>query len=75
MGVFGQKWYRSACRTTDIGRALHRSAPSASARAAPESWVARAMVRGAERLHLSPSDDASVDAVLEPLAGALGKGT
>jgi hypothetical protein len=32
-------------------------------------------VQGAERIHLSLSDDASVDAVLEPLADALGKGT
>ena len=30
---------------------------------------------GAAHIHLSLSDDASVDAVLEPLAGALGKGT
>jgi len=31
-------------------------------------------VRGAERIHLSLSDDASVDAVLEPLAGVLPAG-
>jgi 3-hydroxyisobutyrate dehydrogenase-like beta-hydroxyacid dehydrogenase len=31
-------------------------------------------VQGAERIHLSLSDDASVDAVLEPLAGVLPAG-
>ena len=34
-----------------------------------------AALAGAERLHLSLSDDASVDAVLEPLAGAIGRDT
>jgi 3-hydroxyisobutyrate dehydrogenase len=34
-----------------------------------------AALAGAERLHLSLSDDASVDGVLEPLAGAIGRDT
>ena len=34
-----------------------------------------AALAGAERLHLSLSDDASVDAVLEPLAAAIPAGT
>ncbi len=34
-----------------------------------------AALAGAERIHLSLSDDASVDAVLEPLADAIPKGT
>lgn len=32
-------------------------------------------VRGADQLHLTLSDDAAVDAVLEPLAGIIGAGT
>lgn len=36
---------------------------------------AEAAIEGAGRIHLSLADDASVDAVLEPLAGRIGAGT
>ena len=36
---------------------------------------AAAALAGAERIHLSLSDDASVDAVLEPIAGSIPAGT
>jgi len=59
---------------------MERSAAKAQALAANDAGVTACAsvaeaVRGAERIHLSLADDASVDAVLEPLAGALGKGT
>jgi 3-hydroxyisobutyrate dehydrogenase len=57
-------WNRSA----DKARALE----SAGARAFGDAAEA---VKGAERIHLSLSDDASVDAVLEPLADKIPKDT
>jgi 3-hydroxyisobutyrate dehydrogenase len=53
-------WNRSAAKA----RALETTGAKAFADAA-------AAIAGAERVHLSLADDASVDAVLEPLAGAL----
>jgi 6-phosphogluconate dehydrogenase (decarboxylating) len=61
-------------------RAWNRSAAKAQALAANDGGVTACAtvaqaVQGAERIHLSLFDDASVDVVLEPLAGALDKGT
>lgn len=53
-------WNRSA----DKARALEAQGACACADAAEA-------IAGAERIHLSLADDASVDAVLEPLAGAI----
>lgn len=55
-------------RTSAKARALE----SAGARAFDDPTAALA---GAERIHLSLSDDASVDAVLEPIAAAIPKAT
>lgn len=57
-------WNRSAAKA--------RALESVGARAFDDPAAALA---GAERLHLSLADDASVDAVLEPLAGLLPTGT
>lgn len=57
-------WNRSPAK------ALALEADGARAFADPAAALA-----GAERLHLSLADDASVDAVLEPLAGAVAAGT
>jgi 3-hydroxyisobutyrate dehydrogenase len=51
-------------RSPDKARALEAHGAKAFAEAADA-------VRGADRIHLSLSDDASVDAVLEPLANAI----
>lgn len=55
-------------RTPEKARALE--ADGARAFDAPADAL-----RGAERLHLTLADDASVDAVLEPLAGTIAPGT
>jgi 3-hydroxyisobutyrate dehydrogenase len=57
-------WNRSA----EKAKALEADGAKAFADAA-------AAIAGAERIHLSLSDDASVDAVLEPLAGAIPEAT
>ena len=57
-------WNRSPARA----QALQASGATAFADAA-------AAIVGAERIHLSLADDASVDAVLEPLAGHIAAGT
>ena len=57
-------WNRSA----DKAKALEADGAKAFADAA-------AAIAGADRIHLSLSDDASVDAVLEPLAGAIPEAT
>ncbi|MBK9133063.1 MAG: NAD(P)-dependent oxidoreductase [Betaproteobacteria bacterium] len=57
-------WNRSA----DKARALEAHGAKAFADAA-------AAVEGVERIHVSLGDDASVDAVLEPLAGRIGAAT
>lgn len=59
-----QIWNRSAAKA----RALERPGIQAFAEAA-------AALDGASRIHLSLADDASVDAVLEPLAGRIAKHT
>ena len=79
-GLMGTGFIQRA-RANDLTvRAWNRSAAKALALAANDAagvtacaTVAEA-VRGAERIHLSLADDASVDAVLEPLAGVLPAG-
>ncbi len=57
-------WNRTAAKAAALQ--AHGAQPCADAAAA---------VAGADRVHLSLADDASVDAVLEPLAGTLPAGT
>ena len=59
-----QVWNRSAAKA--------RALQDAGARAFDDAAQA---VAGADRIHLSLADDASVDAVLEPLAGAVAAST
>ncbi len=80
-GLMGTGFIRHARAKGLTVRAWNRSAAKAQALAAGDSGVTACAtvaeaVRGAERIHLSLSDDASVDAVLEPLAapGALPAG-
>ncbi len=80
-GLMGTGFIQRARATGLTVRAWNRSAAKAQALAANDgaggvtacATVAQA-VQGAERIHLSLSDDASVDAVLEPLAGVLPAG-
>lgn len=79
-GLMGTGFIQRARANGLTVRAWNRSAAKAQALAADDAagvtacaTVAEA-VRGAERIHLSLADDASVDAVLEPLAGALPAG-
>ena len=80
-GLMGTGFIQRARANGLTVRAWNRSAAKAQALAASDAaggvtacvTVAQA-VQGAERIHLTLSDDASVDAVLEPLAGALPAG-
>ena len=80
-GLMGTGFVQRARANGLTVRAWNRSAAKAQALAASDAaggvtacaTVAQA-VQGAERIHLSLSDDASVDAVLEPLAGVLPAG-
>ena len=80
-GLMGTGFIQRARANGLTVRAWNRSAAKAQALAAGDAaggvtacaTVAQA-VQGAERIHLSLSDDASVDAVLEPLAGVLPAG-
>lgn len=79
-GLMGTGFVRRARANGLTVRAWNRSAAKAQALAAADSGVTACAtvaeaVRGAERIHLSLGDDASVDAVLEPLAGTLPAGT
>ena len=66
------------CRLLDQGHHLRvwnrnpARAQALQAKGAKAFADAAAAVAGAERFHLSLADDASVDAVLEPLAGSIG---
>ena len=78
-GLMGTGFIRRARANGLTVRAWNRSA--AKARRWPPGRRGRhrlrhlaETVRGAERIHLSLADDASVDAVLEPLAGAMPAG-
>ncbi|MCC7458523.1 MAG: NAD(P)-dependent oxidoreductase [Nitrospira sp.] len=78
-GLMGTGFIRRARANGLTVRAWNRSAAKAQALAASDAGVTACAsvadtVRGAERIHLSLADDASVDAVLEPLAGALPAG-
>jgi 3-hydroxyisobutyrate dehydrogenase len=80
-GLMGTGFIQRARANGLTVRAWNRSAAKAQALAANDAaggvtacaTVAQA-VQGAERIHLSLADDASVDAVLEPLAGVLPAG-
>lgn len=79
-GLMGSGFVRRARATGLAVRVWNRSAAKAQALAAADSGITACAgvaeaVAGAERIHLALSDDASVDAVLEPLAGALPPGT
>ena len=79
-GLMGTGFVRRARVNGLTVRAWNRSAAKAQALAAADSGVtacasAAEAVAGAARIHLSLSDDASVDAVLEPLAGTLAAGS
>ncbi len=78
-GLMGTGFVRRARANGLSVRAWNRSAAKAQALAAADPGVqafasAAEAVAGAERVHLSLGDDASVDAVLEPLAGKLAAG-
>ena len=79
-GLMGTGFIRRARANGLTVRAWNRSAAKAQALAANDAAgvtacaIAAEAVRGAERIHLSLADDASVDAVFEPLAGALPAG-
>jgi 3-hydroxyisobutyrate dehydrogenase-like beta-hydroxyacid dehydrogenase len=73
-GLMGTDFIQRARANGLSVRAWNRSAAKARALAASDAGVTACAsvaeaVRGAERIHLSLSDDASVDAVLEPLVG------
>jgi 3-hydroxyisobutyrate dehydrogenase len=75
-GLMGTGFVRRARANGLTVRVWNRSAAKAQALAAADAGVtawatAAEAVAGAERIHLSLADDASVDAVLEPLAGVL----
>ena len=77
-GLMGSGFVRRLRANGHEVNVWNRSAAKARALEADGAHVfddPAAALAGAERIHLSLSDDASVDAVLEPLAGALGKGT
>lgn len=79
-GLMGAGFIQRARANGLTVRAWNRSAAKAQALAAADAGVtacasAADAVRGAERVHLALADDASVDAVLEPLAGALPAGS
>lgn len=75
-GLMGAAFVRRARTNGLTVRAWNRSPSKAQALAATDAGITACAtvadaVRGADRIHLSLGDDASVDAVLEPLAGAL----
>ena len=78
-GLMGTGFIQRARANGLTVRAWNRSAAKAQALTANDAAGATACasvaeaVRGAERIHLSLADDVSVDAVLEPVAGALGR--
>ena len=76
-GVMGTGFVRRLLANGHAVNAWNRSAAKAQALQAHGAKAfadAAAAVAGAERVHLSLADDASVDAVLEPLAAALPAG-
>ncbi|MFO1270483.1 MAG: NAD(P)-binding domain-containing protein [Rubrivivax sp.] len=78
-GLMGTGFVRRARANGLTVRVWNRSAAKAQALAAADAGVtacasAAEAVRGAERVHVSLADDASVDAVLEPLVGELPAG-
>ena len=73
-GLMGAGFVRHMLETGHEVTAWNRSADKAQALTqygAKAAATAEEAVAGAEHIHVSLSDDASVDAVLEPLAGAI----
>jgi 3-hydroxyisobutyrate dehydrogenase-like beta-hydroxyacid dehydrogenase len=73
-GLMGTGFIQRARANGLTVRAWNRSTAKVEALAASDAGVTACAsggeaVRGAERIHLSLADDASVDAVLEPLVG------
>ena len=76
-GLMGSGFVRRALANGWQVNVWNRSPAKAQALAAlgvTPCTDAAAALQGAERIHLSLADDASVDGVLEPLAGAIGAG-
>lgn len=74
-GLLGAAFVKAALRRGDTVRVWNRTASKAEALAADGAVVARTPVEavaGVERVHLCLSDDAAVDAVLEPMLGTPG---
>ena len=78
-GLMGSGFVRRAARERPRGQRLEPQRRPRPARCEADGARAfddpAAALRGAERIHLSLSDDASVDAVLEPIAAAIPAGT
>ena len=77
-GLMGSGFVRRLCATGHEVNVWNRSPAKARALEAEGARAfgdAAAALDGAERIHLSLSDDASVDAVLEPIAAAIAPAT
>lgn len=77
MGLLGSSFVRALRKRGEDVHVWNRSPPRAQALASTGAVVfpdAAAAVRGAARVHLTLSDDAAVDAVLEAAAPGLGEG-
>ncbi|MBV8153120.1 MAG: NAD(P)-dependent oxidoreductase [Candidatus Eremiobacteraeota bacterium] len=77
-GLLGSQFVRAMLERGEDVRVWNRTAAKARALAADGASVcenAVDAVRGAAEVHLTLADDASVDAVLEPLAAAIGAET
>ncbi len=77
-GLMGTGFVRRLIANEDEVNVWNRTAARARALEQHGAHVfadAAAAVRGADRIHLSLADDASVDAVLEPIAAAIAAGT
>lgn len=77
MGLLGSSFVRALRKRGEGVHVWNRSPPRAQALAPTGAVVfpdAAAAVRGAARVHLTLSDDAAVDAVLEAAAPGLGEG-
>jgi 3-hydroxyisobutyrate dehydrogenase len=77
-GLLGSGFVRKLLERGETVRVWNRTPEKALALAGEGAVVcatAAEAVRGADQIHLTLADDASVDAVLEPLAGAIGGAT
>ena len=76
-GLMGSGFVRRLLANGQVVQVWNRSPAKAEALVAAGAVAcadAAAALAGAERIHLSLADDASVDAVLEPLAAAIPAG-